>query len=223
MNDDAPSGPGYGIVASRVAAWRRGHRNYASPVASYTVFHDGVTVATFPAGQSAEGLNEDLAAATWDVAQGLSRAVTVDLVAYDAGGAELARKALRVLPEAPPKTREEDLGGVVKVLLDAHRDSMQQQREMMTAVVSTLKEVAGITTELARATATRVKTAEESATQLRDALNEAMATAREVEGVGDLALKQRREEFLMDFLKEKVLGVGSNGAANGSTSNGAGS
>ncbi|NBO57157.1 MAG: hypothetical protein EBU84_21750, partial [Actinobacteria bacterium] len=108
-------------LALRVAAWRGRHRAVAARVREYRVEHDGSTVASLAARQSST-LDDELAAAAWELAQGLARPATVDVLALSEEGVEIARLPLRVLPAGASSgvASSGDLKDVVRALLDAN-------------------------------------------------------------------------------------------------------
>lgn len=170
-------------VTARVAAWRRRHRARAGEIQRYQVSFDGAVVADLEA-RTQQTLDDELGAAAWEIAQGLSRPATCDVIALSAEGVELARLPMRVMPMRAvdaPATQGADMATVVKVLLDANKDMMGMCRDMIGAVTTQLKEVSAITTELARSTAKRATTAEAEAAVATATALDAVQTAANVE------------------------------------------
>lgn len=188
-------------VTARVAAWRRRHRARAGEIQRYQVLFDGAIVADLET-RTQQALDDELGAAAWEIAQGLSRPATCDVVALSPEGVELARLPMRVMPmravDAPTNTA--DLATVVKTLLDSNRDLMSLCKDMMGAVTTQLKEVSAITTELAKSTAKRARDAEAEAAS-------ATATALDaVQTIGTAAaprrdVKEKIETFIEDMAR----------------------
>lgn len=195
-------------VTARVAAWRRRHRARAGEIQRYQVLFDGAIVADLEA-RTQQALDDELGAAAWEIAQGISRPATCDVVALSPEGVELARLPMRVMPMRAVDantTPTADMGTVVKTLLDANQQMMKLCTEMVGAVTSQLKVTAEITTELARATAKRAVAAESEA---------ASATATALEAVQAIAsadspkrdTRARVEDFIEDVARTHF-GVG---------------
>ncbi len=188
-------------VTARVAAWRRRHRARAGEIQRYQVVFDGAVVADLEA-RTQQTLDDELGAAAWEIAQGLSRPATCDVVALSSEGVELARLPMRVMPmrasdQAPQGA---DMGAVVKVLLDANQQMMGLCKDMMSAVTQQLKEVSNITTELAKSTAKRARDAEaEAATATATALD-AVQTATQ-SASSPRGAKERVEDFIEDVAR----------------------
>jgi len=165
-------------ITARVAMWRQRHRAHARRVQTYRVVYDGSTVAELSA-VSASTLDEELAAAAWELAQGLARAVTVDVLAFDAQDVELARMPLRVMPVAPPTAATGDMQSVVKVLLESNQAQGRLILEMCGAFTSQLREASAITAELARGAFARARSAEIETTMAAETVRDALAVARD--------------------------------------------
>lgn len=193
-------------VTARVAAWRRRHRSRAGDIQRYQVLFDGAIVADLET-RTQQALDDELGAAAWEIAQGLSRPATCDVIALSPEGVELARLPMRVMPmravDAAP-TNTADLGTVVKTLLDANRDLMVLCKDMVGAVTTQLKEVSSITTELAKSTAKRARDAEaEAATATATALD----AVQTISATGDPSRKDRKErveDFIEDFVRSRI-------------------
>jgi len=182
-------------IRARVALWRRRHRQHADRAQTYRVTYDGSTVAELSAVRSIATLDEELASAAWELAQGVGRAVTVDVLALDAHEVELARMPLRVVPAAPPAAAAAgDLQSVVRVLLESHQQQARLIVDMAAAFTAQLREASTITAELARSAASRARNAELEAAGAADTVRDALAVARDAHdreprrNVGDRAL-----------------------------------
>lgn len=192
-------------VTARVAAWRRRHRARAGEIQRYQVTFDGAIVADLEA-RTQQTLDDELGAAAWEIAQGLSRPATCDVIALSSEGVELARLPMRVMPmravDAPTNTT--DMGMVVKTLLDANRELMTLCKDMVGAVTTQLKEVSSITTELAKSTAKRARDAE---TEAAAATATALDAVQTISASGDPAKKDRKErveDFIEDFVRSRI-------------------
>ena len=192
-------------VTARVTSWRRRHRGKQNEVRSYQVVFDGATLADIEA-RTAQGLDDELGAAAWEVAQGISRPATVDVIALGENGIEIARLPMRVMPAAtaaPPQSA--DMGTVVKVLLDANQQMMKLCTEMVGAVTSQLKVTAEITTELAKSTAKRAVHAEAEAAAATATALDAVSVAKDA-GSEKRDRQERIEDFVEAWLKHKLMG-----------------
>jgi hypothetical protein len=188
-------------VTARVAAWRRRHRSRAGDIQRYQVLFDGAIVADLET-RTQQALDDELGAAAWEIAQGLSRPATCDVIALSPEGVELARLPMRVMPmrAVDATAPSADMGAVVKVLLDANQQMMGLCKDMMTAVTQQLKEVSNITTELAKSTAKRARDAESEA---------ATATATAIDAVQTIGtaaaprrdVKEKIETFIEDMAR----------------------
>lgn len=195
-------------LVQRVGLWRHRHRARASQVVAYQVVYDGAVVAEIEAG-SKEALDDELAYAAWDLAQSVGRPVTADVIAMGAGGVELAKLPMRVLPAAPPTPAAGD-AVLVKTLLDANRDLMRLVVDVLGAVTSQQKTIAEVTTELARSSGRRAVNAEaEAATATATALD-ALAAAREAAAPARTA-GDRGLDLVEAFLRDRM-SVGAGGA-----------
>lgn len=198
-------------TTNRVSAWRRRHRARADEVARYVVTHDGTTVADLDAPRTAQGLDDELAAAAWEVAQGLARPATVDVCALAHDGAEVARITIRVQPARTEPASGADLGAVVKVLLEANQSLARLTTDLVGAVAGQLREVSAITTELARASAARAKAAETEAAKAQETASEALALARDTSSETRSA-QDRGMDLVEHFLRLKLEAQAKGGA-----------
>ena len=180
-------------LTARVALWRRRHRQHADRAETYRVTYDGSTIAELSAVRSVATLDEELASAAWELAQGVGRAVTVDVLALDAHDHELARMPLRVMPAAAPAPAAAgDLQSVVRVLLESHQQQARLIVDMAAAFTAQLREASAITAELARSASARARVAELEASTAAETVRDAIAVARDAgeprRTVGDRAL-----------------------------------
>ena len=188
-------------VTARVAAWRRRHRARAGEIQRYQVVFDGAVIADLET-RTQQALDDELGAAAWEIAQGLARPATCDVIALSPEGVELAKLPMRVMPmrasdQAPQGA---DMGTVVKVLLDNNAQLMAMCKDLIGSVTVQLKEVSAITTELAKSTAKRAREAEaEAATATATALD-AVQTVATSNG-GRKEVRERVEDFIEDMAR----------------------
>ncbi len=185
-------------LTARVAGWRRRHRAISQDVKTYQVVFDGAIVATLEARTSA-ALDDELAAAAWELAQGLSRAATVDLVALDTSGEELGRLPLRILPSAPTST--DGSSQVIRDLMAQNRETMRLCVEMVSAVTKQMQVVSEVTTELARAMGQRALRAETDAVAAVSTVQDALSVARDA---GQSPRTERALSLVEDFIRLKA-------------------
>ena len=186
-------------VTARVAAWRRRHRAKSGDVQRYQVVFDGAVIADLET-RTPQALDDELGAAAWEIAQGLSRPATCDVIALSAEGVELARLPMRVMPARAADAPSADMGTVVKVLLDNNAQLMAMCKDLIGSVTVQLKEVSAITTELAKSTAKRAREAEaEAATATATALD-AVQTVATSNG-GRKEVRERGEDFIEDMAR----------------------
>ena len=186
-------------VTARVAAWRRRHRAKSGDVQRYQVVFDGAVIADLET-RTPQALDDELGAAAWEIAQGLSRPATCDVIALSAEGVELARLPMRVMPARAADAPSADMGTVVKVLLDNNAQLMAMCKDLIGSVTVQLKEVSAITTELAKSTAKRAREAEaEAATATATALD-AVQTVATSNG-GRKEVRERVEDFIEDMAR----------------------
>lgn len=183
-------------ITMRVAAWRTRHKARATDVKRYTVVYDGATIADIE-GRTSQTLNDELAAAAWELAQGIARAVTVDIVALDDAGVEIARLPLRVMPVAATVVTQTDQTAVIKALLENNRDMMSLFKEMNGAMVAQLKEVSGMVSTLAKSATHRAVTAEKEAQDATALATDAIATAAAATSGRNLSTREKVENFLI--------------------------
>lgn len=192
-------------LQNRVAAWRRRSRN-GPAAASFRVVYDGSTIAHLDAVRDRSTLDEELAAAGWELSQNLQRAVTVDVLAFDANEQELSRMQVRITPQiSTPVTG--DSASVIKVLIEAHQQQSKLIIDMLGAVTAQMRESSQIAVELARGANVRVREAEAEAhaatATIRDAIDLARdnATPRRTPG-------ERGLDILESFIGGKLREIG---------------
>lgn len=203
----------------RVTAWRNRHRARREEVLRYVVHFDGATICELEA-RTKQALDDELAAAAWELAQGLSRPITVDFIAYGADGGEVARLPIRILPAAPVSTAT-DHTAVISALLKG----MEQQQKGMEASQRQLTElmgsVVGLVKGVADLAAAQVQTAHKRAERAESAADVAMETARDATATAADALdstsrrsrSERLEDMIFDLVgkkAEQVIGVAGN-------------
>jgi hypothetical protein len=195
-------------LTSRVGLWRTRHRAQAARIAEYRVEHDGSCVATLAARSSAT-LDDELAAAAWELAQGVQRPTTVEVLALTAEGAEVARLPLRVLPAssgAAGAASSGDLKDVIKCLLDAHQAQARLLTEVVAAFGSQLRDAINMASELARAAHARAGAAEAEAASASAVVRDALAVARDAQ-VPERTVKDRGLDLVEGVLRDLARNV----------------
>lgn len=200
----------------RVAAWRGRHRAQAGRVREYRVEHDGSVIASLTA-RTASTLDDELAAAAWELAQGLSRPATVDVLALSEEGAEVARLPLRVVPAASASSASSgDLRDVVRALLDANHQQQKLMVEVLGAVGGQLRDALQLASEATRAAHARAASAEAEAASASAVVREALDLARTAQ-TPERGARERGmdlvEGVLRDLARSQLGGGGAPAAA----------
>ena len=169
-------------LTARVGLWRHRHRAQTARVSEYRVEYDGSVIATLSA-RSAATLDEELASAGWELAQSIARPVTIDVIASDSQGEEVARLPLRIQPTPPPASSANastgDLRDVIRVLLDANQNQQRMIVELATSVSTQMREVMQVTAEIAKGSQQRVRALEAEVSVATDTVRDAIALAHD--------------------------------------------
>lgn len=195
-------------LTQRVGLWRHRHRAQTTRIAEYRVEYDGSVIATLSA-RSASTLDEELASAGWELAQSIARPVTIDVIASDAQGEEVARLPLRIQPTPPASavtTNTGDLRDVIRVLLDANAAQQRMIVELATSVSTQMREVMAVTAEIAKGSQQRVRALEAEVSVATDTVRDAIALAHDA-SAPRRTLADRGLDLVEGVLREALTGA----------------